>query len=137
MNIYEKNLSGTDEIFSEIKAITDRDNLGNKIQIVRMYTAAEEVYENGKIKDKLIEKAGNDQGIVDIIVIDDQSGILLRKAKLTDDKEEKIYYQPVCLGNGNCLWFGSLDEALIGLVCMKHDSDCVKWISRMIGIKNE
>ncbi len=28
----------------------------------------------------------------------------------------------------------TFDEALIGLVCMKHNADCVKWISKMIGI---
>lgn len=137
MNIYEKDLSGTDEIFSEVKTITNNDNLGNKLQIARMYSAAKEVYDNGKFKKNLIEKAGNGRGIVDIIVIDDQSGILVRKAKLSDDIEEKTYYQPVCLGKGNYLWFGSLDEALIGLVCMKHDSDCVKWISRMLKIESE
>ena len=31
MNIYEKELHGTDEIFNEIKGIVEDDNLGNRV----------------------------------------------------------------------------------------------------------
>lgn len=47
----------------------------------------------------------------------------------------KLYYQPTHLDFGNYTYFKSFDEALIGLVCMKHKADCAQWISKMIGIE--
>ena len=134
MNIYEKELSGTDEIFNEVKSIVENGNIGDKIEIARMFSSAKREYDQNKIIDALREKAGNEKIIYDVIIIDDESGIVIRKAKLISDDVEKLYYQPVHLRYGNYTWFNLLDEALIGLVCMKHNSDCVKWISRMVGI---
>lgn len=46
----------------------------------------------------------------------------------------KLYYQPIHLDYGNYTYFKTFDEALIGLVCMKHNADCAEWISKMIGL---
>lgn len=72
-----------------------------------------------------------------MVVIDEKSGIIIRKEKLISDNEAQLYFQPVHLDYGNYTYFKSFDEALIGLVCMKHESDCVKWVSKMIGINGE
>jgi len=56
MSIYDRKLEGTDDIFNAIKEIVDKGNLGNKIEIVRMFSAARREYELNQLKDKFEEK---------------------------------------------------------------------------------
>ena len=141
MSIYEKELEEVDEIFNEVKQIVENASLGSKVEIVRMFSAAKREYEQNKIIDALRQKVGHEKSICDVIVIDEKSGIIIRKEKLISDNEEylyfQLYFQPVHLDYGNYTYFKSFDEALIGLVCMKHKADCAQWISRMIGINSD
>ena len=137
MSIYEKELEGVDDIFNEVKKIVENASLGSKIEIIRMFSAAKREYEQNRIIDVLNQKVGHEKSIYDVVVIDEKSGIIIRKEKLISDNEERIYYQPVHLDYGNYTYFKSFDEALIGLVCMKHKADCAQWISRMIGINSD
>lgn len=135
MSIYEKELEGVDDIFNEVKKIVENETLGSKVEIVRMFSAAKREYEQNKIIDALRQKVGHEKSICDVIVIDEKSGIIIRREKLISEDKKRQYYQPVHLDYGNYTYFNSFDEALIGLLCMKHDSDCVKWITRMLGIE--
>lgn len=137
MSIYEKELEGVDDIFNEVKKIVENANLGSKVEITRMFSAAKREYEQNKIIDALKQKVGCGKGIYDVVVIDKKSGIIIRKEKLVTDNEEHLYFQPVHLDYGNYTYFKSFDEALIGLVCMKYKADCAQWISKMIGINGE
>lgn len=137
MNIYEKELEGVDDIFSEVKKIVEKASLGSKIEVTRMFSAAKREYEQNKIIDALKQKVGHEKSICDVVVIDEKSGIIIRKEKLVSDNEEQLYFQPVHLDYGNYTYFKTFDEALIGLVCMKHKADCAQWVSRMIGINSD
>ena len=137
MSIYEKELEGVDDIFNEVKRIVENASLGSKVEIIRMFSAAKREYEQNKIIDALRQKVGHEKSICDVVVIDEKSGIIIRKEKLISDNEEHLYFQPVHLNYGNYTYFKSFDEALIGLVCMKHKADCAQWISRMIGINSD
>ena len=137
MSIYEKELEGVEDIFNEVKQIVENANLGSKIEIVRMFSAAKREYEQNKVIDALRQKVGHEKSICNVVVIDEKSGIIIRKEKLISDNEEQLYFQPVHLDYGNYTYFKSFDEALIGLVCMKHKADCAQWINRMIGINGE
>ena len=137
MSIYEKELEGVDDIFNEVKQIVENASLGSKVEITRMFSAAKREYEQDKIIDLLKQKAGYDKSINDVVIIDEKSGIITRKEKFVSDNEEHLYFQPVHLDYGNYTYFDSFDEALIGLVCMKHKADCAQWISRMIGINSD
>ena len=137
MNIYEKELEGVDDIFSEVKKIVEKASLGSKIEVTRMFSAAKREYEQNKIIDALKQKVGHEKSICDVVVIDEKSGIIIRKEKLVSDNEEQLYFQPVHLDYGNYTYFKTFDEALIGLVCMKHKTDCAQWVSRMIGINSD
>lgn len=135
MNIYERDLEDVNDIFDAIKKIVENENLGSKIEIGRMYSAAKREYEKDKIIDDLRQKVGHEKSICGVVVINKKSGIIIRKEKLISYNEEKPYYQPVHLDYSNYTYFNSFDEALIGLVCMKHKADCAQWISKMIGIE--
>lgn len=37
MGLYDRELEGTDDIFNAVKEIVDKGNLGNKIEVVRMF----------------------------------------------------------------------------------------------------
>lgn len=137
MSIYEKELEGVDDIFNEVKKIVENASLGSKIEITRMFSAVKREYEQNKIIDALKQKVGCGKGIYDVVVIDEKSGIIIRKEKLISDNEEHLHFQPVHLDYGNYTYFKSFDEALIGLVCMKHKADCAQWINRMIGINGD
>ena len=137
MSIYEKELEGVDDIFNTVKQIVENASLGFKIEIVRMFSAAKREYEQNKVVDALRQKVGHKKSICDVVVINEKSGIIIRKEKLISDNEEYLYFQPVHLDYGNYTYFKSFDEALIGLVCMKHKADCAQWISRMIGINSD
>lgn len=135
MNIYERDLEDANDIFDEIKKIVENENLGSKIEIARMFSDAKREYEQDKIIDDLRQKVGHEKSICGVVVINKKSGIIIRKEKLISYNEEKPYYQPVHLDYSNYTYFNSFDEALIGLVCMKHKADCAQWISKMIGIE--
>ena len=137
MSIYEKELEGVEDIFNEVKQIVENASLGSKVEITRMFSAAKREYEQNKIIDTLRQKVGHEKSICDVVVIDEKSGIIIRKEKLVSDNEEQLYFQPVHLDYGNYTYFKTFDEALIGLVCMKHKADCAQWVSRMIGINSD
>ena len=107
------------------------------MKLQKMFLAAKKEYEQNKIIDVLERKAGHKKSICDVVVIDEKSGIIIRKEKFVSDNEEKLYFQPVHLDYGNYIYFKSFDGALVGLVCMKHQADCAQWINRMIGISGE
>ena len=43
MGLYDRELEGTDDIFNAVKEIVDKGNLGNKIEVVRMFSAAKQI----------------------------------------------------------------------------------------------
>ena len=109
MSIYDRKLEGTDDIFNAIKEIVDKGNLGNKIEIVRMFSAARREYELNQLKDKFEEKSGR-KYIREVIVIDEQSAIVISQR---DDNPEHGF-------------------------CMKTDNlNASTWINKMLGIEQQ
>lgn len=136
MNLYDKELEGTEDIFSAIKEVVDKGNLGNKIEIVRMFSAAKREYEHNQLKDKFEEKSGR-KYIREVIIIDEKSAIVV--SQKTDNSEHGFWYQPVVLNNyyNNAL-YETIDQALIGMVCLKTNNiDASIWINKMLGIDME
>lgn len=128
-------LEGTDEIFSAVKEIVDKGDLGNKIEIVRMFSAAKRKYEHDRLKDKFEEKSGR-KYIREVIVIDEKSAIVV--SQKTDNSEYGFWYQPVILNNNNNILFETMSQALIGMVCLKTDNiNASMWIDKMLGINIE
>ena len=68
MSLYDRELEGTDDIFNAVKEVIDKENLGNKIEIVRMFSAAKREYELNQLKDKFEGKAGR-KYIREVIII--------------------------------------------------------------------
>jgi len=133
MSIYDRKLEGTDDIFNAIKEIVDKGNLGNKIEIVRMFSAARREYELNQLKDKFEEKSGR-KYIREVIVIDEQSAIVI--SQRDDNPEHGFWYQPIILSN--YVLYDTMDQALIGMVCMKTDNlNASTWINKMLGIEQQ
>lgn len=135
MSLYDKDLEGTDDIFNAVKEIVDKANLGNKIEIVRMFSAAKREYELIQLKDKFEERSGR-RHIRDVIVIDEKSAIVI--SQKCDDPDSGFYYQPIVLSNFNNVLYETMEQALIGMVCLKTDNiNASMWINKMLGIENE
>lgn len=135
MNILEKDLHGNDEIFNAVKELTSDDRLGNKLQIVRIFAAFKREEERMYLEDALREKAGKNI-IKDVILITEDSGILVLQK--TRKPEDGVWYQPVSLNHNERILYDTLDQALIGLVCIKtNTTGASEWINRMIGIETD
>lgn len=135
MSLYDRKLEGTDDIFNAVKEIVDKENLGNKIEIVRMFSAARREYELNQLKDKFEEKSGR-KYIREVIVIDEQSAIVI--SQRDNNPEHGFWYQPIILSNYNNVLYDTMDQALIGMVCLKTDNiDASTWINKMLGIDTE
>lgn len=135
MGLYDGELEGTDEIFNAVKEVVDKGNLGNKIEIVRMFSAAKREYELNQLKDKFEEKSGR-KYIREVIVIDEQSAIVV--AQRDDNPEHGFWYQPIILSNYSNVLYETMDQALIGMVCLKTDNvNASTWINKMLGIDVE
>lgn len=133
MGLYDGELEGTDEIFNAVKEVVDKGNLGNKIEIVRMFSAAKREYELNQLKDKFEEKSGR-KYIREVIVIDEQSAIVV--AQRDDNPEHGFWYQPIILSNYSNVLYETIDQALIGMVCLKTDNlNAFTWINKMLGIE--
>lgn len=134
MSLYDRKLEGTDDIFNAVKEIVDKENLGNKIEIVRMFSAARREYELNQLKDKFEEKSGR-KYIREVIVIDEQSAIVI--SQRDDNPEHGFWYQPIILSNYSNVLYDTMDQALIGMVCLKTDNiDASTWINKMLGIED-
>lgn len=132
MGLYDRELEGTDDIFNAVKEIVDKGNLGNKIEVVRMFSAAKREYELNQLKDKFEEKSGR-KYIREVIVIDGQSAIVV--AQRDDNPEHGFWYQPIILNNYSNVLYETMDQALIGMVCLKTDNlNASIWINKMLGI---
>lgn len=119
----------TNEIFDKVKLMTDNDNLGNKVQIARMYGAFER--EQAKVKNHEKYRDHCSMIVQDIIDITEDSAILIVKRK--GDLSDTVYYQPMVISNGTNIIYETLDEAMIGLVCIKNDClDAVPYINKLI-----
>ena len=133
MDIYNRDLEGTNEIFQAVKEIMEDDRLGNQIDIVRMYSAAKREYESMQLRNKFVEKSGK-KYVNDVIIIDDKSAIVI--SQKDKNIELGLWYQPVILSNYQTCLYETLDEALIGLVCIKtNNMDASRWIGKMLGIE--
>ena len=132
MNIYEKELNGTNEIFNEVKNICESDKIGNKIEIVRMFSAAKREYENINLKKKFEERVGKEH-IQDVIILDENSAIV--SYLKTGNTDNGCWYQPVLLNNYQNVIYETFDQALIGLVCLKTNNiQASTFINRMLNI---
>ena len=135
MGLYDKELEGTDEIFNAVKAFVDKGNLGNKIEIVRMFSAAKREYELNQLKEKFEEKCGR-KYVREVIVIDEKSAIVV--SQKDNNPEHGFWYQPIVLSNYSNVLYESMDQALIGMVCLKTDNiDASMWINKMLGINTD
>lgn len=133
MGLYDRELEGTDDIFNAVKEIVDKGNLGNKIEVVRMFSAAKREYELNQLKDKFEEKSGR-KYIREVIVIDEQSAIVVTQRD--DNPEHGFWYQPIILSNYSNVLYETMDQALIGMVCLKTDNlNAFIWINKMLGIE--
>lgn len=133
MSLYDKELKGTDGIFNAVKEITDKENLCNKIEIVRMFLAAKREHELNQLKDKFEEKSGI-KYIRETIIIDEQSAIVV--AQRDDNSEHGLWYQPIILNNYSNVLYETMEQALIGMVCLKTDNiNASTWINKMLGIE--
>lgn len=134
MSLYDRELEGTDDIFNAVKEIIDKENLGNKIEIVRMFSAAKREYELNQLKDKFEEKAGR-KYIREVIIIDEKSAIVV--SQKDNNTDHGFWYQPIILSNYSNVLYETMDQALIGMVCLKTDNiDASAWINKMLGIEN-
>lgn len=135
MNLYDIELEETDDIFNAVKEVTDKGNLGNKIEIVRMFSVAKREYELNQLKDKFEEKSGR-KYIRKVIVIDEKSAIVV--SQKDNNPEHGFWYQPIILSNYSNLLYETMDQALIGMVCLKTDNiSASTWINKMLGIDVE
>lgn len=135
MSLYDRELEGTDDIFNAVKEIVDKGSLGNKIEIVRMFSAAKRENELNQLKDKFEEKSGR-KYIREVIVIDEQSAIVV--AQRDDNPEHGFWYQPIILSNYSNVLYETMDQALIGIVCLKTDNlNASTWINKMLGINGD
>lgn len=135
MNIYEKNLNGTEEIFNEVKHLVDEGKMGSKLEIVRMFSAAQREYDKLQLIDKFKERIGKEY-IEDIVILDEKSAIV--SYRRTRDLNGLLYYQPVVLSNFINVAYETFDQALIGMVCLKTDNlQADRWIHKMLGIDEE
>jgi hypothetical protein len=133
MNLYDSELEGTDEIFNAVKEIVDKENLGNKIEIVRMFSAAKREYGLNQLKDKFEEKSGR-KYIREVVIIDEQSAIVVTQKD--NNPEHGFWYQPIILSNYSNVLYETIDQALIGMVCLKTDNlNASPWINKMLGIE--
>lgn len=135
MSLYDKEWEGTNDIFNAVKEITDKGNLGNKIEIVRMFSAAKREHELNQLKNKFEEKSGR-KYIRDVVLIDEQSAIVV--SQRDDNPEHGFWYQPIILSNYSNVLHETMDQALIGIVCLKTDNlNASTWINKMLGINEE
>ena len=135
MNIYEKNLSGTDEIFNEVKSICESDKLGNKLEIVKMFSAAQREYKSMNLRRQFEERIG-EKYIQDVIILDEKSAIV--SYWKTNHPNDGCWYQPIILGNYQNVIYETFDQALIGMVCLKTNNvQASMWINKMLGIDTE
>lgn len=135
MGLYDRELKGTDDIFNAVKEIVDKGNLGNKIEVVRMFSAAKREYKLNQLKDKFEEKSGR-KYIREVIVIDEQSAIVVTQRD--DNPEHGFWYQPIILSNYSNVLYETMNQALIGMVCLKTDNlNASTWINKMLGIEQE
>lgn len=133
MNIYDSELDGTDDIFNAVKEMIDKGSLGNKIEIVRMFSAAKREYKLSQLKDKFEEKSGR-KYIREIVIIDEKSAIVV--AQKDNNPEHGFWYQPIVLSNYSNVMYETMDQALIGMVCLKTDNlNATTWINKMLGIE--
>ena len=119
MNIYDSELDGTDDIFNAVKEMIDKGSLGNKIEIVRMFSAAKREYKLSQLKDKFEEKS-------------------IVASQRDNNPEHGFWYQPIVLSNYSNVLYETMDQALIGIVCLKTDNlNASTWINKMLGIDTE
>lgn len=132
MSLYDRELEGTDDIFNAVKEVIEKENLGNKIEIVRMFSVAKREYELNELKDKFEEKAGR-KYIREVIIIDEKSAIVV--SQKDNNPDHGFWYQPIILSNYSNVLYETMNQALIGMVCLKTDNmDASTWINKMLGI---
>jgi len=133
MNIYEKEYKENDEIFNEVKRLVENNNLGSKLAIVRMFSAAQREYEDIKLKERFEERIGR-KYIQDVVILDEKSAIV--SYKVLSDSDGKCFYQPVILNNYQNIAYETFEQALIGMVCLKTGNvDAWCWICKMLGME--
>ena len=135
MGIYEKELNGVDEIVSEVREFVNGDNLGNKMQVTRMFAMAKEKKLENDKKENIRKLVSNHRKNIDVILIGEDSAIVKYEEDIFNDGNTEWFdsYHNGRMGNN---LFDSFDKALIGLVCMKKDmlrnSDAPMLIAKML-----
>ena len=100
-----------------------------------MFSATKREHELNQLKDKFEEKSGR-KYIRKTIIIDEQSAIVV--SQRDNDPEYGFWYQPIILSNYSNVLYETMDQALIGMVCLKTDNlNASTWINKMLGIEQK
>lgn len=100
-----------------------------------MFSEAKREYKLSQLKDKFEEKSGR-KYIREVVIIDEQSAIVA--SQRDDNPEHGFWYQPIVLSNYSNVLYETMDQALIGIVCLKTDNlNASTWINKMLGIDTE
>ena len=130
MTVFNRNLTDTDKIFEAVSALCRDDLLGNKIAIARMYGDANRYKTIQEKKDFFAAKA-RCKYLEDVILVGNDSAIII--ARNNADSEE--YYMPITTNKVSSNIYWTLDQAIIGLICLRTDNeDLYKGIAKMIGV---
>ena len=130
MAIFNRNLTDTNKIFEFVSEICKDDSLGNKVTIARMYGNANRYREISE-KEAFFAAKVRCKYLKAVILIGDDSAIIV--ARNNPDGDE--YYQPVTANKVSSCIFETLDQALIGLICLRTENeDLYKGIAKMIGV---
>ena len=130
MAVFNRNLTDTNEIFEAVSELCKNDSLGNKITIARMYGGANRYREISE-KEKTFAVKSRCKYLKDVIMVGDDSAIIVA----TNDIDGREYYQPVTEYKVSSDIFWTLDQAMIGLICLRTDNeDLYKGVAKMLGI---
>lgn len=133
MAIFNRNLTDTNKIFEVVSELCKDSSLGNKVTIARMYGDANRFRSTSEKKDFFAAKA-RCKYLKDVILVGDDSAIIVAM----NDFDGKEYYQPVTEYKVSSDIFWTLDQALIGLICLRTgNEDLYKGIAKMVDAYDE
>mgnify|MGYP004529418345 CR=1 FL=1 len=130
MAVFKRNLQDTNDIFEEVSNLCKDESLGNKVTIARMYGDANR-YKTTQEKKCFFSEKARCKYLEDVILVGDDSAIIVAKNNVNSEE----YYQPITVDKVSSDIYWTLDQALIGLICLRtNNEDAYKWIAKMIGI---
>lgn len=133
MAVFNRKLTDTNEIFEAVSELCKDDSLGNKVTIARMYGNANRYREISEKEESFAVKS-RCKYLKDVIMVGDDSAIIVA----TNDIDGREYYQPVTEYKVSSDIYWTLDQALIGLICLRTgNEDLYKGIAKMVGAYDE